>query len=156
MKPLFNVLKANHMGYQVLVPQVYAAIGHPELADQPAWGNTCAIRMSVALIAADIRIWTSPVALRIKGGKYDGAQIEPKQKVLSNFLVREVGQPEKFKGGLNAHNGIAWRRGIVSFLQLHGSNQGHIDLVSVNDWPGIMCSSSCYWDSLEVWFWPLR
>ena len=158
MKPLFDVLKANHMGRTVPMPQVYEAIGHPKLAQEPAWGNTCAIRMSVALIAAGVKIRTGPVRLRIKAGPHKGEPVEPSQRVLSDFLARELGKPEKFKGGPAARNTIAWRRGIASFFQLYGANdrQGHIDLVSVNDWPEIMCNGSCYWDAVDVWFWALK
>jgi hypothetical protein len=146
------------MGRTVSVPEVYEAIGHPELAMDPMWGNTCAIRMSVALVAAGIKIRTGPVRLRIKAGRFKGEALEPSQRVLSDFLLAEIGTPEKYKGGMNAHNTIAWRRGIVSFFQLHGGTdrQGHIDLVSVQDWPDIQCNSSCYWESVEVWFWPLK
>jgi hypothetical protein len=158
MRPLFAVLKANHLGRQVLVPQVYDAIGHPELALDPVWGNTCAIRMSLALIASGIKIRTGPARLRVKAGPHKGEQLEPSQRVLSDFLAHEIGKPEKYKSGPAARNTIAWRRGIASFFQLHGPayRGGHIDLVSIEDWGQIQCSSSCYWDSLEVWFWPLK
>lgn len=155
MKPLFAVLKSHHMGYQVTVPEVYDSIGHPELAIDPDWGNTCAIRMSIALVAAGIKIRTGPARLRIKIGPYKGEQLEPSQHTLSKFLAHEIGKPEKYKSGEDARNTIAWRKGIISFFQLHGSNQGHIDLVSVVDWGAVQCSSHCYWDSREVWFWPL-
>lgn len=158
MKPLFVVLKANHMGNGIMPSQVYDAIGHSELALDLAWFNTCAIRMSVALVAAGMKIRTSPCRLRINAGRFKGEQIEPGQRVLSDFLVREIGKPEKYKSGAAARNTIAWRRGIVSFFQLHNgaTRQGHIDLVSVQDWSAVMCSGSCYWDAVEVWFWPLK
>lgn len=166
MSPLFSVLKTHHMGRAVTVPEVYDAIGHPELALDPDWGNTCAIRMSIALVAAGVKIRTGPARLRIKAGSaasqalkpFIGEQLEPSQRVLSDFLVRSIGKPEKFRGGPKARNTIAWRRGIASFFQLHGDRdrQGHIDLVSVQDWPSIQCNGSCYWDSVEVWFWPLK
>lgn len=155
MKPLFAVLKANHMGRQMMPPQVYDAIGHPELALDPDWMNTCAVRMSVALIAAGVKI--RPGRLRIKAGQFKGEMIEPGQRKLSDFLVNEIGKPEKYKGGSAPQNAIAWRRGIISFFSLHGptDRQGHIDLVSVQDWPEFQCSYSCYWSSAEVWSWPL-
>jgi hypothetical protein len=152
--PLFAALTANHMGHDVLMPQVYDVIGHPELALDPVWGNTCAIRMSIALIGAGVKI--RPGRLKIKAGRFKDEWVEPGQRRLSEFLVREIGKPERYKGGIEARNTIAWRRGIISFFSLHGSRQGHIDLVSVKDWPQLQCSGSCYWDSLEVWFWPLK
>jgi hypothetical protein len=153
-KPLFAVLKANHMGRQMLAAQVYEAIGHkPELALRPTWENTCAIRMSVALIAAGIKI--RPGRLQIKAGRFKDEWVEPGQRNLSDFLANEIGKPEVYKGAAQARNTIAWRRGIISFFKIHGTRQGHIDLVSVQDWPELMCSGSCYWDAVEVWFWPL-
>jgi hypothetical protein len=157
MKPLFSALKANHLGRNVLPPQVYDAIGHPELALDPAWANTCAIRMSIALVAAGMPIRTGPARLRIKTGPHKGAQLEPSQRVLSDFLLREIGRPEKYRSGPEAHNAVAWRRGIASFFQLHATYPGgHIDLVSIEDWGPLQCSGSCYWESREVWFWPLK
>lgn len=153
--PLFAALKANHMGHDVRAPQVYEAIGHPaELALQPQWANTCAIRMSVALIGAGIKI--RPGRLKIMAGKFKNEMVEPGQRRLSEYLVRVIGRPEKYRASEQARNTIAWRRGIVSFFSLHGTNQGHIDLVSQLDWPDLQCSGSCYWDSREVWFWPLK
>ena len=155
MKPLFAVLKANHMGSAMVASQVYEAIGHPGLDQKPEWANTCAVRMSVALIAAGMKIM--PGRLQIKVGRFKGEMVEPGQRKLSDFLAGQIGQPEKYKGGAAARNTIAWRTGIVSFYQIHGGgNQGHIDLVSVPDWPDVMCNGSCYWDSMEVWFWPLK
>jgi hypothetical protein len=156
MKPLFAVLKAHHMSRTFLPPQVYDAIGHPKLALEPAWGNTCAVRMSVALIYAGITIQTGPARLRLNAGPHKGAQIEPSQHVLSEFLVHEIGMPEKYKSGSDAQNSINWRHGIVSFFSLMGTSHGHIDLVSVEDWGAYRCSVACYWECKEVWFWPLR
>ena len=157
MRPPFAALRAHHLGRDVLIPQVYEAIGHPELALDPDWGNTCAIRMSIALIAVGMKIRTGPAKLRVKAGPYKGEQLEPSQRMLSDFLARDLGVPEKYKRGGDARNAIAWRRGIVSFFQLHdGYRGGHIDLVSIEDWGALQCNGSCYWDSKEVWFWPLK
>ena len=101
MKPLFAVLKANHMGHQVVAPQVYDAIGHPQLALEPAWANTCAIRMSIALIAAGMKIRTGPARLWIKIGPHKGEQVEPSQRVLSDFVAKEIGPPEKYKSAIS-------------------------------------------------------
>ena len=95
MKPLFATLKANHMGRQYLPPQVYDAIGHPELALDPAWFNTCAIRMSVALIASGMKIHAGPARLRIKTGPHKGEQVEPSQRVLSDFPISPTEAIEK-------------------------------------------------------------
>lgn len=153
-RPLFFAMKAHHMGRGYLPPQVYDAIGHPELALDPAWHDTCAVRMSVALVGAGIRIY--PGRLQIKAGQFKGAWVEPGQQHLSEFLVRAMGQPERYRSAPEARNTIAWRHGIVSFFGLHGGRQGHIDLASVPDWGDWECSLSCYWDCREVWFWDLK
>jgi hypothetical protein len=153
--PLFAVLAANHMGHDVAVPQVYDAIGRPELATDPIWGNTCAIRMSIALIGAGVKI--RPGRLKIKAGRFKGELVEPGQRQLSEFLVREIGRPERYQSGSDARTSIASRRGIVSFFQLSAIYRGgHIDLASIENWGRLQCSGSCYWESREVWFWPLR
>lgn len=155
MKPLFAALKANHMGSTMLASQVYAEIGHPGLDQKPEWANTCAIRMSIALIGAGMKI--RPGRLKIKAGRFNGEMVEPGQRRLSDFLALQIGKPEKYKEGAVARNSIAWRTGIISFYQIHGEGSGgHIDLVSVPDWPTVLCNGACYWDSLEVWFWPLK
>jgi len=91
--------------------------------------------------------------------------IETKQRKLSHWLVRQIGQPEKFKSGHEAEMKIGARRGIVSFFSIYGDErtQGHIAIVSKDRWGAyIRCGqetdgtpTGCYWTSQEVWFWPL-
>jgi Type VI secretion system (T6SS), amidase effector protein 4 len=135
---------------------LYESIGYPEYAHHAMWENTCAIRMSLALLGAGIAI--SPGRISIKVGKYKGRFIEPGQARLSAFLVRTIGQPEKYKGGTAARAGIGQRRGVISFYKLWGGtdSQGHIDLIAADEWGQILCSDDCYWSSVEVWFWPLK
>ncbi|MEW6761365.1 MAG: T6SS effector amidase Tae4 family protein [Pseudomonadota bacterium] len=96
--------------------------------------------------------------LTSKGPQFKGARIESRQKQLSDFLRRRWGQPEKYKGSEAAKKGIGSRRGVVSFFKLLGDtdNQGHIDLVAPNEWGTLLCANSCYWGSVEIWFWPLK
>lgn len=154
MMPNFDVLRKHHMGREVDPDQVYIAIGLPaDMALDPTWANTCAIRMSVALISTGIRI--RPGSLTIKDGPFKGKMVQASQRRLSEFLIQELGAPEKYRSGPEAEKGIGARRGIVSFFRIAGRNQGHIDLVSIQDWPKIHCSVHCYWDAEEAWFWPL-
>lgn len=137
-------------------------IGYPENASKPGFYNTCAIRLSLALLGAG---YPNPGLWPIKAGKYTGRMIETGQRRLSAWLKRHVGQPEVFKSGLDAERAIGSRRGIVSFFSLHGDGdpQGHIAIVSKDRWGlYIRCGSEhdgtatgCYWTSKEVWFWPL-
>jgi hypothetical protein len=137
--------------------ELYAWIGYPEYADNMYWENTCAVRMSMALLGVGIAI--SPGHMTVKAGKYKGRRIEQGQKRLSDFLVKALGKPEKFSSGGEAKMKIDNRRGIASFFQLHGpsDSQGHIDLVAPNAWNVLACESNgCYWSAVEVWFWPLK
>ena len=92
--------------------------------------------------------------------------IETRQRKLSNWLVRQVGQPEKFKGGVDAEAKIGARRGIVSFFSIYGDDraQGHIAIISKDRWGTYTrcgqeidgTATGCYWASKEVWFWELK
>jgi hypothetical protein len=135
---------------------LYNGIGHPEFATDGRMENTCATRVSIALLAAGI----SPVPgnLTVRHGRFAGKRIETNQQALSKFLVRRLGQPEVYKNGYEAWSKIRPRRGIVSFMGIYGagSTQGHIDLVEPATMNDLQCASACYWSSAEVWFWPLK
>lgn len=118
--------------------------------------NTCATRVSIALLAAGIG--PAPGNLTVRSGRFAGQRIETNQKALSKFLARRLGHPEVYKNGYEAWSKIRPRRGIVSFMGIYGrgSTQGHIDLVEPSAMSDLQCASACYWSSAEVWFWPLR
>lgn len=142
--------------------ELYHWIGYPENIDNPNFYNTCAIRMSLALLGAG---YPDPGDWLIKAGKYQGRAIETRQRRLSNWLVRHIGQPEKFKGGPEAERAIGTQRGIVSFFSIYcdSNPQGHITILSRDRWGAyIRCGNEidgggtgCYWTSREVWFCPL-
>jgi hypothetical protein len=136
---------------------LYASIGRPEYANSFDMRNTCAVRVSMALLAAGIQ--PSPGHMTVKAGRFAGKRIEQSQKILSAFLRRRLGQPEVYKNGYQAWRQIRPRRGIVSFYHVNGGDwdtQGHIDLVEPADMNDLQCASACYWSSTEVWFWPLK
>lgn len=157
MKPQFSTVKANFYPSQnVNQAELFEEIGWGDLAGKPAYVNTCAIRMSLALIKSGLTI---PGRMRIKSGRNKGARIEPGQAKLSNILARPVylGDPEKFKR-LDAQDGIGVRSGIVSFFDINPqveTAQGHIDLVSQSAGRSL-CGTSCFWLAKEIWFWPLK
>lgn len=142
--------------------ELYNWIGYPKHAGNPNFYNTCAIRMSLALLGAG---YPNPGTWLIKAGKYKGRSIEIRQRPLSQWLVRHLGQPEKYGSGKEAERAIGVRRGIVSFFSIYGdvSPQGHISIVSRDRWGYYLrcgnetdgAESGCYWTSREVWFWPL-
>lgn len=138
-------------------------IGRPELIPSPDFQNTCAIRLSLALLGAG---FPNPGNWPVPGGRYKGRAIETRQYRLSNWLARHLGQPEKFKSGTEAEEKIGSRRGIISFFNIYGDSnpQGHIAIVAKDRWGMyIRCGqeidgtpTGCYWTAREVWFWPLE
>jgi len=135
--------------------ELYDSIGHHDKAINPNWRDSCGLRVSLALVAVHVVI--SPGFLTIKAGKYKGRRIETRQKVLSAFLVKIWGAPEIFIGGDAARKGMRGRHGVVSFFKLYGptDTQGHIDLVGPDMYNDATCVDACYWQSVEIWFWPL-
>lgn len=135
---------------------LYASIGHPDKGKNLSWQNTCAIRVSLALLGAGELV--GPGYLTARAGPYKGKRIESRQKALADFLSKRLGAPEVYKNGYEAWSKIRPRRGIVSFYRLNGTwdTQGHIDLVEPVTMGDLQCASACYWSSAEVWFWPLK
>lgn len=136
---------------------LYDSIGHHEFAQDLRMQNTCAMRVSMALLAVGIH--PAPGNLTVVAGRFAGLRIETNQRALSNFLKQRLGAPEVYKSGYDAWSKIRPRHGIVSFFHLHGGEwdpQGHIDLVEPTTMSDLQCLSSCYWSSMEVWFWPLK
>ena len=135
---------------------LYVSIGRPEYAGNPYMENTCAVRVSLALVAAGVKI--TPGHMEVKAGRFKGKQLEQGVARLSAFLTRRLGAPEKYKSGNAARSGIGQRRGVMSFFQLNGptDTQGHIDLVAPDEWNTLLCAGVCYWSAVEFWFWPLK
>lgn len=155
MKPPFHVLRRHY-------PQVgkrealYEQIGWVDVVNHPAFLDTCAIRMSMGLLGAGVRL--PGARMKAKAGPLKGKAIEPGQGKLSTILTRVWGKPEVFKNQPSAHAGIGTRSGVVSFFRIHGggpADGGHIDLV----WPAgggfFECARSCYFSAGEIWFWEL-
>jgi hypothetical protein len=135
---------------------LYQSIGHPEYADNMYMQNTCAVRVSMALLGAGIQ--PAPGHMTVQAGKFKGQRIEQSQRRLSAFLERRLGKPEVYTSGYEAGQKIGRRRGIVSFFHLNSAtdDQGHIDLVEPAAGDALQCMGSCYWSAHQVWFWPLK
>ena len=141
---------------------LFVELGWHDLIRNPAFTNTCAIRLSYCLIRAGITI---PGRIKIKAGPHKGKLIEPGQVKLSNILANPqlFGKPVKFKPGDLASN-LKGKQGIISFMRIpgyviDGALSGHIDLVHHERffyfWDKYVCASSCYWQAAECLFWPL-
>lgn len=163
MKVSFAVLRMHFPDTDsVSLEELWQWLGYPEHIGNINFSNTCAVRMSMALLGAG---FPSPGAYPIKAGKFKGKMIETRQRKLSAWLVRHLGQPGKYKSGIEAQKAIGTKRGIISFFQLHGptDNQGHIAIVGADKWQTFRCGperedspTGCFWNSVEVWFWPLK
>jgi hypothetical protein len=61
----------------VPMPELWQSLGYPEYGSNMNFMNTCATRLSVALIASG---YPNPGSYPIKAGKYKGRMIETKQR----------------------------------------------------------------------------
>ena len=137
-------------------------LGWDDLKKNPAYTNTCAIRMSLCLLRSGIAV---PGRFTIKKGRYKGRNIEPGQGKLSNILATPAffGKPQKFTLA-ERDAALKGKQGIISFMRIpgyvvDGGLSGHIDLVRHGKllffWDALQCRESCYWNSQEFWFWPI-
>lgn len=153
IKPPFHILRQN---YPNTKPEVLLAdIGWNDLIGKKAYENTCAIRLSYALLLAGVHL--PGASMKAKAGKVNGRFIEPRQINLSNILKRIWGAPEVYQGEKAAVAGMGKRTGVVSFFRIGGGHGGHIDLIWLE--PGRLfqdCARECYFSAVTIWFWPLR
>lgn len=157
MKPAFIALREYYPSVAAVdQAALFGEIGWEDLIGKDNFANTCAIRVSLALIKAGIQV---KGRMAIRKGPFKGALIEPGQARLAHMLSSPsmFGAPEKFVREA-AIPGIGQRQGLVAFFRIRGylgGAGGHIDILL----PSIgvkVCGSECYWDCGEVWFWELR
>lgn len=155
MKPSFAALQAGYPTRKdYSMAKLYESIGWSDVVDKPAWQDTCATRMSIALGHAGVNVRGTMLA---KMGPLKGKAIIPRQGDLSKMLKGVLGEPDVYKNKVEAVKGIGRRNGIISFFRISGpsSAQGHIDIIS----PGhrfYECAMACYFDAMGIWFWELR
>ena len=90
-KAIYSVVRRNFYHPKLVDrPQLFAEIGHPELAKNVAWANTCAIRLSLAPAKSGVAI---PGRMVIKIGKYKGRWIEQNVVRLASHLTSLYGKP---------------------------------------------------------------
>jgi len=160
--PSFLTLKSNHYSSDADSPNykdgkgVYEEIGYKleELEKQnPDYKNTCAVRMSLALLKSGISFDTPSSRLQIKEGTYKGRIVGTGAKTLADALRNSpaFGKPLT---GEKAIKAMKTKSGIVFFHRIPGYGGGHIDLIE----PGGKCHSGCYFDPApkEIWFWSLK
>lgn len=134
--------------------ELYISLGWDDLIGRPEWANTCAVRMSLALIEAGVR----PAGrLQIKKGELEGHWIEPGQNKLSDWLLENMSAPSVLSyDDMQETSGreLFGKKGIISFMRIPSYAGGHIDLLSPNN-DYLTCSRSCYFNADEVRFWAL-
>jgi hypothetical protein len=161
MRPPFAALERGYHSSDPAHPSyldgrsVYARIGldlDAFVGDDPAYVNTCAVRMSIALLEAGVRF---AGRIRIRSGPHRGQHIEPGAKLLADQLARPAvfDRPE-FLEPASASRRIAARRGLIFFHKIRGYGGGHLDLIEPRTRIPV-CASHCYFDCKEVWFWEL-
>lgn len=141
-KPTFSKLKLN---YKISPSQIHSC--------SMAFPNTCAIRMSEALVKTDsdfLTAFKNSIKNKCPHGYLRGAQdlaaVLGSPKV---FGSRTIGWTSQVNG--EAPSNAIGRKGIVCFMDIPGfSGQGHIDL-----WNGNAAVGSAYWDAKTIWMWTL-
>lgn len=161
MKVNYSLLKSNHyssdrtsLNYKS-GEDVYREIGYDLdalMKQQPAYENTCAVRMSLALIKCGVHFIGR---LEVKDGPYKGRMIEPGAKLLADQLAhqRAFGKPDVF-APRDAMTRLRGKRGVILFWKITGYGGGHIDLIETTTTVQV-CNSHCYFLSKEIWFWSL-
>ncbi len=162
MKPSFVNVKQHHYSSNKYhanflgAEDLYQRIGYRlnDLKRQnTGYANTCAVRMSLALIEAGVKF---AGRLKIKSGPHKGKMIEPGAKLLADQLMKKqvFGHPV-LVNPKTAVSDLRAKKGIVLFWKIQGYGGGHIDLIEpVN--AASVCNSACYFSSKEIWFWPLQ
>lgn len=164
MKPSYAVLKANHSSSYFGSPDFveskdfYASIGYDQVKLGIQFENTCAARMSVALIKSSVKF--KGRLLSIKEGKWKGQRLETGAKNLADILSQPIvfGKPIIWHDSKKFQAGLGNKRGVVFFWKIDGYNGGsgsHIDLIEPGN-AGVICHSHCYFTCKEIWFWELK
>jgi hypothetical protein len=161
MKPHYALLRQHHYSSRktsqsyVAEQEVYKEIGYDFdalIKQNPAYLNTCAVRMSLALIKAGVNF---AGRLKIKEGPYKGQMIEPGAKLLADQLARPAafGRPDVLAPS-EALRRLSSKKGVILFWKIEGYDGGHVDLIEATTAVQV-CNSECYFSSKEIWFWPL-
>ncbi|HDR2845639.1 T6SS effector amidase Tae4 family protein [Enterobacter sichuanensis] len=164
MKPLYAQLKAQHYSSNEARPgyvprdDLFNEIGYDAnvlIKSNPGYMNTCAVRMSLALLKCDVKF---EGRLAIKNGPYKGKKIEPGAKLLADQLYKAsvFGKAEIYTDIREAGQKLRNRKGVIFFNRITNYNGGHIDLLEPVGDNMMQCNSDCYTDCKEIWFWELR
>lgn len=164
MKPLYEQLKRQHYssnrsrpGY-VPAAQLFAELGYDHdalLKKHPDFINTCAVRMSLALLKNSVEFTGR---FPINSEQFKGKKFEPGAKLLADQLYRPnvFGKAEIYTDARDAALKLINRRGVVFFNKIENYGGGHIDLIEPLTHESLVCNSDCFPNSKEIWFWELQ
>lgn len=152
MKPGYQALRAVYPRKDSR-EELFGGIGWGDLVNNRAYWDTCAIRMSIALLRAGVLL--PGARMGSKAGPTKGHRIEPGQAKLSRILRAVWGEPEVYKNEDAARTGIGRRYGVASFFKIEGHDGGHIDLIQMGENGFLSCARACYFSAVTIWFWPL-
>lgn len=164
MRPLYEQLKRYHRSSLKHRPgflspeELFKEIGYDYKklkADNPDFENTCAVRMSLALLKNNIDFIGRII---IKDGPYKGKKIEPGAKLLADQLYKQnvFGKAEIYSDIREAGRKLRNRKGVVYFHKIVGYGGGHIDLLEPVGDNMMDCNSGCHTNCKEIWFWELK
>jgi len=181
MRPLFATLKSHHHSSETSGANyksgedLYSDIGYDInkfIMNNSDYGNTCAARMSLALLSAGVPFTGR---LEIKKGIHKGRLIETGAKLLADQLNKSSSfgkvttvtdaktasklldqkKAVRFIDAKLADQSLEGRQGVIFFWKFDNYSGGHIDLLEFRNRQNV-CNSNCYFHvSHEVWFWPL-
>ena len=160
MKPAYSLLKQNHyssndMEKNFKRPEfVYSEIGYDINKLGSAYRNTCAVRMSLALLKTGVPF---SGRLKIKAGRFKGQYIEAGAKLLADQLMRPgaFGKPKVYDDRSLFKKEAFGKKGVVLFHRITGYGGGHIDLIETATL-NLVCHSSCFFQCKKIWFWQLH
>ena len=115
----------------------------PDITPSP---NQCAVRLSRALIAAEIPMDSDYPGNLCRHDYARGAQD------LGAFLRKKWGNRDYgFEVPGNIPTQIQGKKGVILFMNIPNfSGQGHIDL-----WDGTKTKTGTFWNANPIWFWEL-
>ena len=158
-RPPFSAVRANYPAASAIDKQVlFQEIGFDPYLNNPNYSNTCAIRVSLALVKSGLHLIGGRSSHFIQRGPYAGKRIE--------VLRRNpacLGQPDleyntpSGHGAINLQDAltrIGNKSGIISFYTWNTYQGGHIDILSPTS-GGYTCGKNCYWYTEKVIFWEL-
>jgi 2,3-bisphosphoglycerate-independent phosphoglycerate mutase len=157
-RPAFDDVAAAYPDHSLSAAGLFDEIGIGLRPGDPAYRNTCAIRMSYALAKAGVVLKQS--GPRTGKGCHQNMPIEASMRKLAEHLVGLWGIPEKFDADATAVAALAMRKGIVvffcgDFIRPVGA-QGHIDLLRQHQSVLKACAGTCFFGpGSKVWFWEL-